>query len=496
MSGRRSDDERGEVFQGGGPDVADRDREIGVGAAVLGADPGRSSADSRSSRRGNASTGGQVVPVAVPEASGMTADADRRSAARSETGFDGFNTPGTAGDAEAGATPVRTDSATRLNTARTSPTGVDRGGHVHRIDLPKTPAQGGYRDALSPAQSRLEDDNPPAAGIDVADDAAADSEEPADLGDLTGLAGPHLVGRRLHLARRQAGLSVEAVTAVTRIRATMIRQIEAGDFSRSGGEVYARGHVRTLAKAVGLDAEELLGETSALVIAPPPVARPSASTPVSAPQRKSRKKDKTERGSAANRTRVIRSPKAPGDGSTDAAAAGSGASVPVASVASAPGALLPIAATDPSDVITREPKSANWTAAMLVVLLGLVVFAGMQLVGDDKPTPTAPTHVPPPAAKPAAPRPPVPTPTGVAVKVAAAGADSWLAVFSADGRKLYDNLLAAGQAQSFQDNAKLEVVVGNAAAIKLQLNGKDMAPIGGDGEVVRVRVNPTGVVRG
>ena len=54
---------------------------------------------------------------------------------------------------------------------------------------------------------------------------------------------------------------------------------------------------------------------------------------------------------------------------------------------------------------SAEPKSANWTAAMLVALLGLVVFAGVQLIGDggSKTTPAAAPAAPAP--KPAAPKP-------------------------------------------------------------------------------------------
>ena len=45
------------------------------------------------------------------------------------------------------------------------------------------------------------------------------------------------------------------VSERTRIRATVMREIEADNFSHCGGDVYARGHLRSIATAVGLDAD-------------------------------------------------------------------------------------------------------------------------------------------------------------------------------------------------------------------------------------------------
>lgn len=61
------------------------------------------------------------------------------------------------------------------------------------------------------------------------------------------------VGDTLAEARRQAGLSIAEVGQSTRIRDTIIRGIESDDFSECGGDFYARGHIRSIAKAVGVD---------------------------------------------------------------------------------------------------------------------------------------------------------------------------------------------------------------------------------------------------
>jgi cytoskeletal protein RodZ len=69
-------------------------------------------------------------------------------------------------------------------------------------------------------------------------------------------------------ARRQAGLTITQVSQQTRIRETIVRGIERGDFSACGGDFYARGHIRSIAKVVGLDPDQLVREYDATHGAP------------------------------------------------------------------------------------------------------------------------------------------------------------------------------------------------------------------------------------
>jgi transcriptional regulator with XRE-family HTH domain len=66
------------------------------------------------------------------------------------------------------------------------------------------------------------------------------------------------IGETLAQARHQAGLTLAQVSKRTRIRETIIRNIEADDFSECGGDFYTRGHIRAIAKAVGTDPEPLI----------------------------------------------------------------------------------------------------------------------------------------------------------------------------------------------------------------------------------------------
>src|SRR3954453_18636512 len=66
------------------------------------------------------------------------------------------------------------------------------------------------------------------------------------------------VGARLAEARSDQSLSVEDLSSRTYIRPAAIRGIENDDFSACGGPFYARGHIRTLARTLGLEEAPLL----------------------------------------------------------------------------------------------------------------------------------------------------------------------------------------------------------------------------------------------
>jgi cytoskeletal protein RodZ len=71
------------------------------------------------------------------------------------------------------------------------------------------------------------------------------------------------IGDSLAESRRQAGLTITQVGQQTRIRESIIRGIEADDFSGCGGDFYARGHIRSIATAIGVPAEPLIREYDA-----------------------------------------------------------------------------------------------------------------------------------------------------------------------------------------------------------------------------------------
>src|SRR2546423_15160924 len=71
------------------------------------------------------------------------------------------------------------------------------------------------------------------------------------------------IGESLAEARRQAGLTIGKVSHQTRIRESIIRDIEQDDFSACGGDFYARGHIRSIAAVVGTDPVPLISADDA-----------------------------------------------------------------------------------------------------------------------------------------------------------------------------------------------------------------------------------------
>ncbi|HEX8780181.1 MAG TPA: helix-turn-helix domain-containing protein [Nocardioides sp.] len=67
-----------------------------------------------------------------------------------------------------------------------------------------------------------------------------------------------VIGPELVAARTRLGLTVDQLADRTRIRPHVIESIEVDDFVPCGGDFYARGHLRTLARVLGVDVTPLL----------------------------------------------------------------------------------------------------------------------------------------------------------------------------------------------------------------------------------------------
>lgn len=86
-----------------------------------------------------------------------------------------------------------------------------------------------------------------------------DAVEPLVIDDFAVQPAPDpVIGPELTAARTRIGLSVEQLAERTRIRPHVIESIEVDDFAPCGGDFYARGHLRTLARVLGVDVDPLL----------------------------------------------------------------------------------------------------------------------------------------------------------------------------------------------------------------------------------------------
>lgn len=338
-----------------------------------------------------------------------------------------------------------------------------------------------------------------------------------------------LIGEKLQGARLAAGLTAREISERTRITPEVLHRIEAGEFAQCGGDVYARGHIRAYAHAVGLDPAPLLAEYGAIRLPPltkrdlrkPRVVAQPAKEAVGAAPRGAQK-------AAAQRARSVLPTIVPGavpslvpmagttpppevpplrhrrrNDFTDADA-GSAAALIAAAAGTPPVNERPAAFL--AGAKTPAKAGANWSLALIGALAAVGLVAAVQLwpsssggaahaaagsaalttnhaqakAGTAKhPAATAPS---PSAA---------PKPKTVDVRIVAGKAPSWLGVTNAAGQQLFWNILQPGQSQEFTDAKKLDVIVGDAAAVDLVVNGHDLGSQGSSGEVFRASYNPS-----
>ena len=67
-------------------------------------------------------------------------------------------------------------------------------------------------------------------------------------------------GPRLRSERERRGISLETIAVVTNVSIDLWQGLERNDFSRWPTGIFARAFVRDYAKAVGLDADEVVDE--------------------------------------------------------------------------------------------------------------------------------------------------------------------------------------------------------------------------------------------
>jgi len=77
------------------------------------------------------------------------------------------------------------------------------------------------------------------------------------------IVGDMKLGEGLRRAREDAGLNLDELAHITNLRSSLILLIEKDDFSQCGGDTYARGHIRNIARAVGASPESFLAQFDA-----------------------------------------------------------------------------------------------------------------------------------------------------------------------------------------------------------------------------------------
>jgi len=233
------------------------------------------------------------------------------------------------------------------------------------------------------------------------------------------------IGGEIRRAREAAGYSVSDVENITRIPTFIIKDIEKNKFTSSGGTTYARGHIRTMAKLLNLDSNELIARFEDLT---GEVDRPMIDL------------------LSENNVTPAQNPKKKISYKSLGIAAGV---VVVLSIA------LPAVLSFTKVHKDVTPKSAQ-------------IASNAPSQNNAVATKT----------------------TGVSVVLTGVNGQSWVGIQDAAGAQVFSGRITKGQSQTFTDSQLLNLTIGNAGAVNLVVNGKDLGTPGGVGEVVHLSFTP------
>ncbi|HET6781460.1 MAG TPA: RodZ domain-containing protein [bacterium] len=239
---------------------------------------------------------------------------------------------------------------------------------------------------------------------------------------MNGREEPIGIGERLRNAREARGWSLADASELTRIRAVFLQAIEDEQFDQLPGKTYVRGFLRTYASSLGLDPEELFD---------------------------------------AYHMRF---------------------DAPIQPIVGAHAVEVPIR---PTARHSRLRRIAPLFVAVLLLILMLFAFdfaRRMQALNTpaSQPTTVQPVAPPPPLARPGPepaqgpPAAPVETPERAPlILVVRASQETWIRVV-ADGGRVYQGLVAAGETRSWNAQRTMTVRVGNSTGVALELNGESV----------------------
>jgi cytoskeletal protein RodZ len=226
------------------------------------------------------------------------------------------------------------------------------------------------------------------------------------------------IGDTLAEARRQAGLTVTQVSQRTCIRETIIRGIERGDYSACGGDFYARGHIRSVARAVGADPEPLIREYDQTQGAPRAISAADVFEPATPIKIRER----------------------------------------------------------------RRPNWSAAMALVLAAIVGFVVYHFVSSptasptassTGSHVSTNNATKHHPKPAASPA----PTTLANDVVIRLSATE-NCWVMLTTASGKQIYEGIVSAGTSKHWTEKQAVSLMIGNPGGVALTVNGKNPVPAG------------------
>jgi cytoskeleton protein RodZ len=267
------------------------------------------------------------------------------------------------------------------------------------------------------------------------------------------------IGQRLRSARERKGLTLSEVSTKIRVRESILKLIENNDFEKVGADVYVRGHIRSMANFLGLDTNELMS------LYPKSVDDNSdPDIPVENIEAQSLESNLTNATSfelSGSLFNPVEKFKTKSGTNWSVVMAGALAVITLISIGSVIVSTINSPSTDvvaeetittPSPAVTtNKSENENLTAA-------------------------------------------VPTP-GVDVLIQAVGSSSWVRATDLNDVELFEGIIRDGQEQRVGSVEGVKLLLGNAGALNLTVNGQVLGKAGGNGEVVRVEFGPEGPVQ-
>ena len=233
-------------------------------------------------------------------------------------------------------------------------------------------------------------------------------------------------------AREAAGLTVEQISALTNIRVAVIKDLEMNSVEFCGGIAYARGHIRTITKVLNQKTPKSVSFDADLIVAE-----------IEAAQSEDGRKiiDRLAENNVADKPREKKRIKFRTLASISAAVLSIGfvAQVAISNVSNID--------VDTSQITTTRKSFQNEAAS---------------------------------------------TPAGVNLVVTGISGKSWIGLTNANGEQVFNGQISSGQVATFTDPQLIKAVIGNAGAVKLNLNGSDLGVAGAEGEVVRLDFDANG----
>lgn len=280
---------------------------------------------------------------------------------------------------------------------------------------------------------------------------------------------PRSIGERLRAGRERAGLSVAAAAEKLHLDLKVIEALESDRFAELGASVYVRGHLRRYADFVGEPGLELVNAYSAKAEARPPPP------------------DLTQIPHAEHRSdprRLVTPLVGLGCALVLALAiwwvlagskSGTLATAPPPQATSVPAA-TPAPASEPpvhvaSAANNSAPSAANTPAATPAAAASVAADGARREASQETQAPARETRL----------------------RLELSN-ESWVEVYDSRGERLFYDVAGAGSVQSIAGRPPLRVVLGNAAAVTVQVDGQSRdIPAGAiDGEGAHFVVNRSG----